>query len=306
MPLSIDTRRHESATRRMAWTDVDELTRNQPSVFHPKFRPGHDFAAEETTCGDNTPQPRFCCRHLDVYYGEKPSLHEVNLNIGRHEVLALIGPTGSGKSTFLRCLNRMNDIIVGCRVNGQILLDGQDIYADEMDVVTLRGKVGMVFQKPNPFAKSILENVAYGPRIHGLASDREELWTMVEKALRRCGLWKEVKNCLGSLGTSLSDGQQQLLCIARAIAVNPEVILMDEPCSALDPISTAKIEQLIDDMREQCAIVIVTHWIRQAARISHRTAYFHRGHLIEVADTSRLFTQPRHPLTKAYISGRLG
>ncbi len=250
--------------------------------------------------------PRIQCRGVDVYYGEKHAIHGVSLEVGRNEVIALIGPSGCGKSTFLRCLNRMNDTIVGCRVTGEILLDGQDIYSSGMDVVPLRAQVGMVFQKPNPCPKSIFENVAYGPRIHGLASGKVELEEIVETSLRRAGLWDEVKDYLHHPGTGLSGGQQQRLCIARTIAVSPEVILMDEPCSALDPIATAKIEQLIDELREDYTIAIVTHSMQQAARVSQRTAYFHLGKLIEVGDTAQVFTNPRHQLTEDYITGRFG
>jgi len=233
-------------------------------------------------------------------------LFDINLDIGQREVIALIGPSGCGKSTFLRCLNRMNDIIEGCRVEGNIQLDSQDIYGHEMDPVILRARVGMVFQKPNPFPKSIYDNVAYGPRIHGLAANRTELDDIVEVSLKRAGLWKEVKDRLDHPATGLSGGQQQRMCIARTIAVGPEVVLMDEPCSALDPMATATIEQLIDELRERYTIVIVTHSMQQAARVSQRTAYFHLGKLIEVGDTSRVFTNPRHPLTEDYITGRFG
>lgn len=250
--------------------------------------------------------PRIECRGVNVYYGQKHAIHDVSLDVGRNEVVALIGPSGCGKSTFLRCLNRMNDTIVGCRVEGEIKLDGQDIYASDLDVVPLRAQVGMVFQKPNPFPKSIFENVAYGPRIHGLAANKLELEEIVESSLRRAGLWDEVKDYLHHPGTGLSGGQQQRLCIARTIAVNPEVILMDEPCSALDPIATAKIEQLIDDLRAHYTIAIVTHSMQQAARVSQRTAYFHLGKVIEVGDTAQIFTNPRHPLTEDYITGRFG
>lgn len=249
---------------------------------------------------------RIQCRNVDVYYGDKHAIQDVSLDVGRNEVIALIGPSGCGKSTFLRCLNRMNDTIPGCRVSGEIKLDGLDIYTGGLDVVPLRAQVGMVFQKPNPFPKSIFENVAYGPRIHGLAANKLELEDIVEKSLRRAGLWDEVKDYLHHPGTGLSGGQQQRLCIARTIAVNPEVILMDEPCSALDPIATAKIEQLIDDLREQFTIAIVTHSMQQAARVSQRTAYFHLGKLIEVGDTALIFTNPRHQLTEDYITGRFG
>jgi len=254
----------------------------------------------------NSPNPRIICRDVNVYYGEKHAIQNVSLDVGRNEVIALIGPSGCGKSTFLRCLNRMNDTIVGCRVTGSIHLDGQDIYDGGLDVVPLRAQVGMVFQKPNPFPKSIYENVAYGPKIHGLANTKAELEEIVESSLRRAGLWDEVKDDLAKPGTSLSGGQQQRLCIARTIAVSPEVILMDEPCSALDPIATAKIEQLIDELRELYTIAIVTHSMQQAARVSQRTAYFHLGRLIEVGDTAQVFTNPRHPLTEDYITGRFG
>ncbi|HVY83440.1 MAG TPA: phosphate ABC transporter ATP-binding protein PstB [Steroidobacteraceae bacterium] len=250
--------------------------------------------------------PLFSCRNVDVYYGEKHAIKNVSIDIAREQVLAMIGPSGCGKSTFLRCLNRMNDTIVGARVTGSILLDGRDIHDRKQDVVQLRARVGMVFQKPNPFPKSIYENVAYGPRIHGLAADRVELDEIVQTSLRRAGLWDEVKDRLSQPGTSLSGGQQQRLCIARTIAVNPEVILMDEPCSALDPIATAKIEDLIDELRASYAIVIVTHSMQQAARVSQRTAYFHLGSLIEVGETDRIFTNPRHKLTEDYITGRFG
>ena len=250
--------------------------------------------------------PAFCCRNVNVFYGAKHALKDVSIDIGRRQVLAMIGPSGCGKSTFLRCLNRMNDTIPGARVTGSIQLDGQDIHSDAQDVVQLRARVGMVFQKPNPFPKSIYDNVAYGPRIHGLARGRAELDDIVCSSLTRAGLWDEVKDRLRSLGTGLSGGQQQRLCIARTIAVQPEVILMDEPCSALDPVATARIEDLIDELSESYAIVIVTHSMQQAARVSQRTAYFHLGELIEVGDTHRVFTNPRHRLTEDYITGRFG
>ena len=245
-------------------------------------------------------------RGVNVYYSGKQAIQEVSIDISRNEVLAMIGPSGCGKSTFLRCLNRMNDTIEGAKVAGSIVLDGQDIYDKRQDVVQLRARVGMVFQKPNPFPKSIYENVAYGPRIHGLAADRVELDEIVHTSLQRAGLWDEVKDRLNNPGTSLSGGQQQRLCIARTIAVNPEVILMDEPCSALDPIATARIEDLIDELRASYAIAIVTHSMQQAARVSQRTAYFHLGDLIEVGETDRIFTNPRHKLTEDYITGRFG
>jgi phosphate transport system ATP-binding protein len=250
--------------------------------------------------------PLILARDVNVYYGEKRAIKDVNIDIARNQVLAMIGPSGCGKSTFLRCLNRMNDTIEGARVTGLISLEGSDIYDKRKDVVQLRARIGMVFQKPNPFPKSIFENVAYGPRIHGLAADRVELDEIVTTSLRRAGLWEEVKDRLNSPGTGLSGGQQQRLCIARTIAVNPEVILMDEPCSALDPIATARIEDLIDELRASYAIVIVTHSMQQAARVSQRTAYFHLGDLIEVGETDRIFTNPRHKLTEDYITGRFG
>jgi len=250
--------------------------------------------------------PRMRTRSVDVYYGDKHAIKNVSLDIGSNEVIAMIGPSGCGKSTFLRCLNRMNDTIDGCRVTGDIRLDGHDVYDKQMDVVALRAQVGMVFQKPNPFPKSIYDNIAYGPRIHGLAATRAELDDVVESSLRRAGLWEEVKDRMAQPGTGLSGGQQQRLCIARAIAVSPEVILMDEPCSALDPIATAKIEELIDELRQNYTICIVTHSMQQAARVSQRTAYFHLGDLIEVGDTTQIFTNPRHKLTEDYITGRFG
>ena len=245
-------------------------------------------------------------RNVDVFYGNKQALFDINLDIASNEVIAFIGPSGCGKSTFLRCLNRMNDTIEQCRINGQILFDDDDIYAPHVDVVPLRARVGMVFQKPNPFPKSIYDNVAYGPRIHGLADTRVELDEIVENSLRRASLWDEVKDRLHAPGTGLSGGQQQRLCIARSIAVDPEVVLMDEPCSALDPIATAKIEELIDELRSKYTIVIVTHSMQQAARVSQRTAYFHLGKLIEVNPTERVFTNPEHALTESYITGRFG
>ena len=263
--------------------------------------------AHAETVGDITAvKPRIVAREVNVHYGDKHAIQNVNLDIGRNEVIALIGPSGCGKSTFLRCLNRMNDTIPGCLVTGSIRLDAQDIYDNGMDVVPLRAQVGMVFQKPNPFPKSIYENVAYGPRIHGLTSNKAELEEVVETSLRRAGLWDEVKDYLDQPGTSLSGGQQQRLCIARTIAVNPEVILMDEPCSALDPIATARIEQLIDELRGLYTIAIVTHNMQQAARVAQRTAYFHLGRLVEVGETAQVFTNPRHQLTEDYITGRFG
>ena len=243
---------------------------------------------------------------VQVYYGESRALHGIDLNIGANEVTALIGPSGCGKSTFLRCINRMNDVIDGCRVEGCVFIDGDNIYADHMDVVELRARVGMVFQKPNPFPKSIYDNVAYGPRIHGLAPTREALDHMVETSLKRAGLWQEVNDRLGDSGSGLSGGQQQRLCIARAIAVNPEVVLMDEPCSALDPIATAVIEELIEELKSEYTIVIVTHSMQQASRVSQKTAYFHLGNVVELGDTKQIFSNPKNSQTEAYISGRIG
>lgn len=250
--------------------------------------------------------PKMAARNVNVYYAEKQAIVDVSLDIGRNEVLAMIGPSGCGKSTFLRSLNRMNDIIPICRVEGNITLDGEDIYESNQDTVLLRARVGMVFQKPNPFPKSIYENVAYGPRIHGLAHNKAEMDEIVENSLRRASLFNEVKDQLDKPGTGLSGGQQQRLCIARAIAVSPEVILMDEPCSALDPIATARIEELIDELKANYTIAIVTHSMQQAARVSQRTAYFHLGKVIEVGDTKDIFTFPRHQLTENYITGRIG
>jgi phosphate transport system ATP-binding protein len=250
--------------------------------------------------------PFMVAEDVNVYYGDNHAIRNVSLEIGKKQVIALIGPSGCGKSTFLRCLNRMNDSIETARVTGTITLDGKDIYRKEQDPVALRARVGMVFQKPNPFPKSIYDNVAYGPRIHGIATDRAELDSIVHTSLERAGLLKEVKDRLDEPGTSLSGGQQQRLCIARTIAVNPEVILMDEPCSALDPIATARIEDLMDELCEDYAIVIVTHSMQQAARVSKRVAYFHLGLLVEVDTTDRIFTNPQHKLTEDYITGRIG
>ena len=262
---------------------------------------------DRETVGEITVErPRMTCRNVNVWYDEKQAIKNVSLDIGRNEVLAMIGPSGCGKSTFIRCLNRMNDTIDGCRVTGEITLDGVDIYDKNIDVVPLRAQVGMVFQKPNPFPKSIYENIAYGPRIHGLAANKAELDEIVETSLIKAGLWDEVKDWLNQTGTGLSGGQQQRLCIARTIAVNPEVILMDEPCSALDPIATAVIEDLIAELCEQYTIVIVTHSMQQASRVSQRTAYFHLGDLIEVGPTAQIFTNPSHQLTEDYITGRFG
>lgn len=254
----------------------------------------------------NQPEMKMVGKDVSVYYGEKRALFDVNLNVRKNTVTALIGPSGCGKSTFLRSLNRMNDTIEGCRVTGKITLDDGDIYDPSLDVVELRARVGMVFQKPNPFPKSIYENVSYGPRIHGLAKNKAVLDEIVNSSLQRAGLWNEVKDRLQEPGTGLSGGQQQRLCIARAVAVSPEVILMDEPCSALDPIATAKVEELIHELRENFTIVIVTHSMQQAARVSQRTAMFHLGYLVEENDTDKIFTNPDDQRTQDYIMGRFG
>ena len=261
---------------------------------------------DETVGNVFVDNPRITARDVNVFYGDKQAIDRVTLDVAEKQVISFIGPSGCGKSTFLRCLNRMNDTIDICRIEGEIALDGKNIYAPDVDVVPLRARVGMVFQKPNPFPKSIYDNVAYGPRIHGLAAGSAELDEIVEMSLERAGLWNEVKDRLQQPGTGLSGGQQQRLCIARAIAVSPEVILMDEPCSALDPIATARIEELIDELSSQFTIVIVTHSMQQAARVSQRTAYFHLGKLVEVGETEQMFTTPQHEMTQNYITGRFG
>ncbi len=248
--------------------------------------------------------PKLIATHLNLFYGNRQALFDINVSIARNQVTALIGPSGCGKSSFLKCLNRMNDPISEARVEGTILLDKENIYSRSMDVVQLRARVGMVFQKPNPFPKSIFDNVAYGPRIHGLFRSNQELVEIVEKSLKRAGLWEEVKDRLDQQGTSLSGGQQQRLCIARAIAVNPEVILMDEPCSALDPIATAKVDELIDELSHRYTIVIVTHSLQQAARVSHSVGYFNKGYLVEFGETGDIFTNPKNARTLDYITGR--
>ncbi len=257
----------------------------------------NDFAPENTIISS---------KNVDVFYGDKQALFDINLNVAENSVTALIGPSGCGKSTLLRCFNRMNDVIPICRVDGSITLGGQDIHAPNVDVVSLRQKVGMVFQKPNPFPKSIYDNIAYGPRIHGMTASKAELDEIVEESLKRAGLWNEVMDRLDKPGTGLSGGQQQRLCIARAIAVKPKVILMDEPCSALDPIATATVEELIDELRERFTIIIVTHSMQQAARVSMHTAFFHLGNLVEHGATSDIFTAPKDERTQNYITGRIG
>ncbi|NBE08198.1 phosphate ABC transporter ATP-binding protein PstB [Paragemmobacter ruber] len=251
-------------------------------------------------------QSKIEAKGVQVYYGEKHALKDVDVAILDRTVTAFIGPSGCGKSTFLRCLNRMNDTVASARVMGSIRIDGEDIYDARVDPVQLRAKVGMVFQKPNPFPKSIYENVAYGPKIHGLAANKAELDSIVEASLRKAALWNEVKDRLDATGTGLSGGQQQRLCIARAIATSPEVLLMDEPCSALDPIATAQVEELIDELRSQFSVVIVTHSMQQAARVSQKTAFFHLGSLVEYGETGQIFTNPKDPRTEAYITGRIG
>lgn len=291
---------NEEPARKRIEVDI-EMT-NKPQT-------GQKLVSRENrkTVGDITVEnPRMTCHTVNVYYGDKQAIKNVSLDIGRNEVVAMIGPSGCGKSTFIRCLNRMNDTIDNCRVTGEIKLDGVDIYDRNIDVVPLRAQVGMVFQKPNPFPKSVYDNVAYGPKIHGLAPSKTVLDEIVENSLKKAGLWEEVKDRLDQPGTGLSGGQQQRLCIARTIAVSPEVILMDEPCSALDPIATSVIEDLINELREQYSIAIVTHSMQQAARVSQRTAYFHLGDLIEVGPTKLIFTNPRHQLTQDYITGRFG
>ncbi len=246
------------------------------------------------------------CKNVSVYYGQKKAINNISIDIERRSITAFIGPSGCGKSTFLRTINRMNDTIDSCRIEGTVIVDGKDIYDPSIDVVPLRAKVGMVFQKPNPFPKSIYENVAYGPRIHGLASNKSELDDIVEKALKGAGLWNEARDRLDESGTSLSGGQQQRLCIARTIAVEPQIILMDEPCSALDPIATSNIEDLMSDLAKEYTIIIVTHSMQQAARVSQKTAYFHLGNLIEYGDTKEIFVRPKDSQTEAYISGKIG
>jgi phosphate transport system ATP-binding protein len=300
---STSTQETKPATQ-VADTEVEETRVEEPVELGHTATVSRDV--RETVGETKVEDPRMSCTDVNVYYGDKQAIHGVSLDIGRNEVISMIGPSGCGKSTFLRCLNRMNDTIEGCRVTGEILLDGENVNSHRIDVVPLRAQVGMVFQKPNPFPKSIWENIAFGPRIHGLAGNKTDLEEIVVTSLQKAGLWDEVKDRLDQPGTGLSGGQQQRLCIARTIAVSPEVILMDEPCSALDPIATARVEELIDELREQFTICIVTHSMQQAARVSQRTAYFHLGDLIEVGETKQIFTSPRHQLTEDYITGRFG
>ncbi|KGJ21899.1 phosphate ABC transporter ATP-binding protein PstB [Paracoccus sanguinis] len=266
----------------------------------------NDMRLAERTVDTEAKEIKFECRDVQVWYGTKHAIKDVNVDLLDKTVTAFIGPSGCGKSTFLRCLNRMNDTIPIARVEGRMLLDGDDIYDRRVDPVQLRARVGMVFQKPNPFPKSIYDNVAYGPRIHGMARNKAELDQIVERALRGAALWDEVKDRLGETGTGLSGGQQQRLCIARAVATSPEVLLMDEPCSALDPIATAQVEELIDELRSEFSVVIVTHSMQQAARVSQKTAFFHLGNLVEYGNTDDIFTRPQDPRTESYISGRIG
>ena len=271
-----------------------------------EIRMGANVHVLERPVAKTPPQTKMATNELTVFYGDKPALMDVNLEIPANHVTALIGPSGCGKSTFIRCLNRMNDLIDSCRIEGRVTLDDDDIYAEDRDVVWLRTRIGMVFQKPNPFPKSVYENVAYGPRIHGLARNADELDAIVLRCLDRAGLYDEVRDRLGAPGTSLSGGQQQRLCIARALAGEPDVILMDEPCSALDPIATAKIEDLIAQLSEQLTIIIVTHSMQQAARVSQKTAFFHLGQLVEKGDTKQIFTNPQDERTRDYVMGRIG
>ena len=259
-----------------------------------------------TLATDSTTRSKINAVEVCVFYGEKQALYDVSINIDANSVTSFIGPSGCGKSTFLRCFNRMNDVIPSCQVKGQIIMDDVDLNSPKIDPVLLRARVGMVFQKPNPFPKTIYENVAYGPRIHGLAANRQEMDFIVEDSLKKAGLWKEVSDRLDDQATGLSGGQQQRLCIARAIAVGPDVLLMDEPCSALDPIATSIIEELIDDLQSRYTILIVTHSMQQAARVSQKTAYFHLGKLVEYGDTKEIFTRPQNEQTEAYISGKIG
>ncbi|MCJ8146674.1 phosphate ABC transporter ATP-binding protein PstB [Acinetobacter sp. A3.8] len=295
--------------------DTQDIKVNNPSTSqthddqtpaqHPRENAKFDVKNKDEQQRQNA-EVKISTKDVHVYYGETEAIKGIDLDIYQNEVISFIGPSGCGKSTFLRTLNRMNDTIDICRVTGQVNMDGRDIYDQNLDVVLLRAQVGMVFQKPNPFPKSIFDNVAYGPKLHGLAKSKYDLEEIVENSLRKAGLWEEVKDRLNQPGTGLSGGQQQRLCIARTIAVSPEVILMDEPCSALDPIATAKVEELISELSTQYTIAIVTHSMQQAARVSNRTAYFHLGDLIEVNSTEKVFTQPDHQLTEAYITGRFG
>jgi phosphate transport system ATP-binding protein len=276
---------------------TDDRQRSGPSMTAPLVGSAGSILGAAT---------KVSARDVNVFYGDKQALYDVSLEIPHKAVTAFIGPSGCGKTTFLRCINRMNDLIDNCRVSGSLSIDGHNVYASNVDPVVLRSRVGMVFQKPNPFPKSIYENVAYGPRIHGMAKTKADMDVLIEKSLRRAGLWEEVKDRLTSPGTGLSGGQQQRLVIARTVAVDPDIILMDEPCSALDPIATAKIEELIDELRENYTIIIVTHSMAQAARVSQKTAFFHMGKLVETGATEEIFTNPRDTRTQDYITGRFG
>lgn len=300
-----NTAEHNTSLRQDMNVTEDQHVPIENATAKPSI---HIHVASNESESKHKPQPdiKISTQDVHVYYGQTEAIKGIDLDIYQNEVIAFIGASGCGKSTFLRTLNRMNDTIEGCRVQGKVVLDEQDIYDPNLDVVLLRAQVGIVFQKPNPFPKSIFDNVAYGPRLHGLARDKYDLEEIVENSLRKASLWDEVKDRLNQSGTGLSGGQQQRLCIARTIAVSPEVILMDEPCSALDPIATAKIEELISELSAQYTIAIVTHSMQQAARVSDRTAYFHSGRLIEVNSTEKVFTQPDQQLTEAYITGRFG
>ncbi len=286
-------------------TAAEDFGRDAPADAFPQI-PDAQAQDHVETLAEPTPEAKMSARNCDVFYGDTHAIKAVDVDILNNTVTAFIGPSGCGKSTFLRCLNRMNDTIDSCRVTGELTLDGEDIYAASVDPVPLRARVGMVFQKPNPFPKSIYDNVAYGPRIHGLVKTKADLDDVVEQSLKRASLWDEVRDRLDEPGTGLSGGQQQRLCIARAIATAPEVLLMDEPCSALDPIATARVEELIHELRERYSIVIVTHSMQQAARVSQKTAFFHLGNLVEYDDTTKIFTNPTDKRTQDYITGRIG
>ncbi len=304
--IQADTGFATNADRQVSTADASQAINAGETSINIQQTAQSDIDYSQTVGDIEVANAKMSMRNVDVFYGDKQAIFDVDLDIAKNEVIAMIGPSGCGKSTFLRCLNRMNDTIEECRVSGSLMLEEQNIYDPSLDVVPLRARVGMVFQKPNPFPKSIYDNVAYGAQIHGLASSKVELDEIVETSLRRAGLWEEAKDRLDQPGTGLSGGQQQRLCIARTIAVSPEVILMDEPCSALDPIATARIEELIDELSRNFTIAIVTHSMQQAARVSHRTAYFHLGYLVEVGNTNDIFTNPNHRLTEDYITGRFG
>lgn len=303
--ITTDTKNIAKQDNLVDISSISQKSLQDDQMTSSEQRSSKAFNVQKKPSSEQSPV-KMSAKDVHVYYGDAEAIKGIDLEIYQNEVIAFIGPSGCGKSTFLRTLNRMNDTIDSCRVTGLVSLDGRDIYANDLDVVLLRAQVGMVFQKPNPFPKSIFDNVAYGPKLHGLAKSKYDLEEIVENSLRKAGLWEEVKERLHQPGTGLSGGQQQRLCIARTIAVSPEVILMDEPCSALDPIATAKVEELISELSTQYTIAIVTHSMQQAARVSDRTAYFHLGDLIEVNSTEKVFTQPDHQLTEAYITGRFG